>query len=70
MLDIKIAPFRSLVMVNDKHSKNQGAIMKLNKLVVKNLKNRKAKIFFIKNPIESWILRLGVPIFLLIVGSI
>lgn len=39
--------------------------VKLNKIVIKNLKNRKAKIFFIKNPIESWIVRLGVPIFLL-----
>jgi len=39
--------------------------MKLNKIVVKNLKNRKAKIFFIKNPIESWIIRLSVPVFLL-----
>ena len=40
--------------------------MKINKLVINKIKNEKARVFFIKNPIECWVIRLSVPVFLLI----
>jgi len=52
-------------MMVDNNNKVLEDKLKLNQIVIKNIKNRKAKIFFIKNPIESWIVRLSVPIFLL-----
>ena len=39
--------------------------MKINKLVINKIKNEKARVFFIKNPIECWVIRLSVPVFLL-----
>ena len=40
--------------------------LKINKLVRNKIKNEKVRVFFIKNPIECWVLRLSVPVFLLI----
>jgi len=42
--------------------------LKINKLVINKIKNEKARVFFIKNPIECWVLRLSIPVFLLIQG--